>query len=159
MLHCSARLMEASYDSNAKTWLSTVADSFSGGVKRPFFCYVFWDMGRPDSGFWTYEIFPCTSLPQGKTLTLPSTIEDSIRQARLPIQSSIFEMLVVYNMTQMLFNAFVSSQLLREAWAWLGSSDRKPMEHENIFVNIYEHIYNGVPKKVRISSLPILMVI
>ena len=64
-----------------------------------------------------------------------------------------------YNMTQMLFNAFVSSQLLREAWAWLGSSDRKPMEHENIFVNIYEHIYNGVPKKVRISSLPILMVI
>ena len=107
-------------------------------LKDRFFCYVFWDMGRPDSGFWTYEIFPCTSLPQGKTLTLPSTIEDSIiRQARLPIQSSIFEMLVVYNMTQMLFNAFVSSQLLREAWAWLGSSARKPMEHENI----YEHIW------------------
>lgn len=40
-----------------------------------------------------------------------------LMEARLPIQSSIFEMLVVYNMTQMLFNAFVSSQLLREAWA------------------------------------------
>ena len=39
-----------------------------------------------------------------------------LMEARLPIQSSIFEMLVVYNMAQMLFNAFVCSQLLREAW-------------------------------------------
>ncbi|CAK9065872.1 unnamed protein product [Durusdinium trenchii] len=39
-----------------------------------------------------------------------------LMEARLPIQSSIFEMLVVYNMTQMLFNAFVCSQLLREAY-------------------------------------------
>ncbi|CAJ1365310.1 unnamed protein product [Effrenium voratum] len=40
-----------------------------------------------------------------------------LMEARVPIQQSIFETLVVYNMTQFLFNAFVSGELLREAWA------------------------------------------
>ncbi|CAK9108180.1 Elongation of very long chain fatty acids protein 7 (3-keto acyl-CoA synthase Elovl7) (ELOVL fatty acid elongase 7) (ELOVL FA elongase 7) (Very long chain 3-ketoacyl-CoA synthase 7) (Very long chain 3-oxoacyl-CoA synthase 7) [Durusdinium trenchii] len=39
-----------------------------------------------------------------------------LMEARLPVQSRIFEMLVVYNMAQLLFNAFVCSQLLREAY-------------------------------------------
>ena len=55
MLRCSARLMEASYDSNAKTWLSTVADSFSGGVKRPFFLLCFLGYGK--TWFWILDIW------------------------------------------------------------------------------------------------------
>ena len=53
----------------------------------------------------------------------------------MPIQQSIFETLVVYNMTQFLFNAFVSGELLREAWAlhgWpkiLGLAEMVAFEH------------------------------
>ncbi|CAE7450774.1 ELOVL7 [Symbiodinium natans] len=39
-----------------------------------------------------------------------------LMQARLPIKNTIFEVLMVYNMTQMLLNAYVCAQLLREAW-------------------------------------------
>eukprot|EP00931_Biecheleriopsis_adriatica_P067181 TRINITY_DN41369_c0_g1_i1.p1 TRINITY_DN41369_c0_g1~~TRINITY_DN41369_c0_g1_i1.p1 ORF type:complete len:738 (+),score=99.49 TRINITY_DN41369_c0_g1_i1:196-2214(+) len=40
-----------------------------------------------------------------------------LMQARLPVKGIIFETLVVYNMTQMLLNAYVFIQLLREARA------------------------------------------
>ncbi|CAE7694505.1 Elovl7 [Symbiodinium pilosum] len=39
-----------------------------------------------------------------------------LMEARLPIKSTIFEILVVYNMTQMLLNTYVCARVLREAW-------------------------------------------
>eukprot|EP00930_Biecheleria_cincta_P038097 TRINITY_DN26180_c0_g1_i2.p1 TRINITY_DN26180_c0_g1~~TRINITY_DN26180_c0_g1_i2.p1 ORF type:complete len:787 (+),score=76.14 TRINITY_DN26180_c0_g1_i2:54-2414(+) len=53
------------------------------------------------------------------TLTYLSMLQCSARlmEARLPIRNTVFEILVVYNMTQMLLNAYVCTQLLREAWA------------------------------------------
>jgi len=39
-----------------------------------------------------------------------------LMEARLPIKSTIFEILVVYNMTQMLLNTYVCVRVLQEAW-------------------------------------------
>ncbi|CAE7673757.1 ELOVL7 [Symbiodinium sp. CCMP2456] len=39
-----------------------------------------------------------------------------LMEARLPIKSTIFEILVVYNMMQMLLNTYVFLRLLQEAW-------------------------------------------
>ncbi|CAE7694488.1 ELOVL7 [Symbiodinium pilosum] len=57
-----------------------------------------------------------------------------LMEARLPVKQTIFEALMVYNMTQMLLNTYVCGNLLREAWQPISSEFKSRRRSGGIFV-------------------------
>eukprot|EP00913_Durusdinium_trenchii_P003695 g3419.t2 len=114
MLHCSSRLMEAQFCGFEWPILRHIADPRTAHTTTEW-AYV----GQGRGAYASKSQIEFVGEGRGEYAKEVKTTYTGYQLrpwARLPIQSSIFEMLVVYNMTQMLFNAFVCSQLLREAY-------------------------------------------